>query len=129
MRTVKTSGNLLFACQDNLNNLCLLLHRFQKLAFSLKTIPLHDNEIIITIWFSNVSTLETVENDHRFRSFLRRCKVKTQIKACSFDENDMKTYSCRRGLNAEVELLRQLMIGKDNAAKFDVSLGKNHLFV
>ena len=28
-----------------------------------------------------------------------RCKVKTQSKVCGFDGNDMKTYSCRRGLN------------------------------
>ena len=26
----KTRGNLLFVCQDNLNNLWLLLHHFQK---------------------------------------------------------------------------------------------------
>ena len=28
-----------------------------------------------------------------------RCKVKTQRKVCGFDENDMKTYSCRQGLH------------------------------
>ena len=37
-KTVKTSRNLLFVCENNLNNLCLLLHRFQKFAFSVKTI-------------------------------------------------------------------------------------------
>ena len=26
-----------------------------------------------------------------------KCKVKTQRKVCGFDENDMKTYSCRQG--------------------------------
>ena len=34
----KNQKNLLFVCQDNLNNLWLLLHRFQKFAFSVKTI-------------------------------------------------------------------------------------------
>ena len=46
LKTVKTSGNLLFACQDNLNNLWLLLHRFQKFAVSMKTTPLHDNDTL-----------------------------------------------------------------------------------
>ena len=55
---VKNRGNLLPACQDNLNN--LRLHRFQKFAFSVKTICLHDNDIILTISFSNLSTLEVV---------------------------------------------------------------------
>ena len=67
IETVKTSGNLLFARQDNLNNLfLLLLHRFQKFVFSVQTIHLHDNNIIITIPFSNLSTLETVFKSHRF---------------------------------------------------------------
>ena len=47
------------------------MHRFQKFVFSVKTIRLHDDDIIV---LSNVSTLETVvknitvfsENDHRF---------------------------------------------------------------
>ena len=47
------------------------MHRFQKFAFSVETIRLHDNDIIV---FSNLSTFETVvknitvfsENDHRF---------------------------------------------------------------
>ena len=39
------------------------------------------------------------ENDHRFLLFSCRYKVKTQRKVCSFDENDMKTYSCRWGLS------------------------------
>ena len=43
----KTSGNLLFACQDNLSKLWLLLHRFQKFAFSVKTIRVHDNDNIV----------------------------------------------------------------------------------
>ena len=60
IENVKTSGNPLFACQDHLNNMWLLLHRFQKFAFSVKTIHLHDNDIIITIAFSNLSTLEIV---------------------------------------------------------------------
>ena len=38
----------------------LLLHRFRKFAFSVKTIRLHDSDIIIRISFSNISTLETV---------------------------------------------------------------------
>ena len=95
----------MFACQDNLNNLWLLLYRFQKFAVSVKTICLHDNDIIITISFSNLFTLKTVskvivfsESDHRFWSSSCRSKVKTQRKACGFNENDMKTYSCRRGL-------------------------------
>ena len=33
LKTVKTSGSLLLACQDNLNNLWLLLHRLEKFAF------------------------------------------------------------------------------------------------
>ena len=75
-KTVKTSGNLLFACKDNLNNLWLLLHRFQKFAFSVKTIRLCDNDIIITISFSNLCTLKIAfkvivfsENDHCFYRF------------------------------------------------------------
>ena len=60
MKTIengKTSENLSFGCQDKLNNLWLLLHGFQKFAFSVKTIRLHDNDIIITISFSNLSPL------------------------------------------------------------------------
>ena len=60
IKNSKTSGNLLFACQDNLNNLWLLLRRIQKFALSAGTIHLHDDDIIITISFSNTSTLETV---------------------------------------------------------------------
>ena len=60
----KTSGNLLFACQDNLNNLWLLLHPFRKFAFSVKTIRLHDNDITA---FSNLSTLETVFKCYRLQ--------------------------------------------------------------
>ena len=63
IKTVKPSGNLLFAFQDNLNNLWLLLHRYQKFAFSVKTIRLHDNDIIA---FSDLSTLETVFISYRF---------------------------------------------------------------
>ena len=69
MKTIendKSRQNLLFACQDNLNNLWLLLHRFQKFAFSVKTIHLHDDDIIA---FSNLSTLETVFD--RFRADAR----------------------------------------------------------
>ena len=67
MKTIengKTSGNLLFACQNNLNNLWLLLHRFQKFAFSAK-VHLHDNSIMFTISFSNLSTLETIFKSYR----------------------------------------------------------------
>ena len=46
------------ACQDDLNNLWLLLHRFQMFAFSVNTIRLlhvlYGNDIIITIPFSNL---------------------------------------------------------------------------
>ena len=62
--TVKTRGNLLFVCQNNLNNLWLLLNRVQKFALSLETIRLRDNDIIITISFSNIVFSE---NDRRFR--------------------------------------------------------------
>ena len=86
------------ACQDNLNSLRLLLHRIQKFAFSVKTIRLHDNDTITTISFSDLSTLETFFGSYRFLSFSYRCKMKMQRKVCGFDENDMKTYSCRRGL-------------------------------
>ena len=41
--------------------------RFQKLSFSVKTIRLHGNDIIITISFSNLSTLETVFKSYRFQ--------------------------------------------------------------
>ena len=34
----KTSGNVLFACQDSLSNLWLLLHRSQKFTFPVKRI-------------------------------------------------------------------------------------------
>ena len=83
-------------CQGNLNNFWLLLHRFQKVAFSVKTIHLHDNDIIITISFSNLSTLETFFlKSYRFRwkrsSFLI-------IFGCGFDKNNMKAYSCGRDL-------------------------------
>ena len=67
LKRVKTSRYLLFTCQDNLNNLWLLLHRFQKFAFSVKTIRLHDNDIIITISFSNFFTLETIFKSYRFQ--------------------------------------------------------------
>ena len=70
MKTIengKTSGNLLFACGDNLNNLWLLLHRLQKFVFSVKKIRLHDNDIIITLSFSNLSTLEAVFKSYRFQ--------------------------------------------------------------
>ena len=48
---------------------------------------------IVFIFFS----LVTVYKSYRFRSFSCRCKAKTQRKVCGFDENNMKTYSCRRG--------------------------------
>ena len=64
LKTVKTSGDLLFACQDNLNNLWLLLHRFQKLAFSVKMIRLQDNDIIA---FSNLSVLKTGFKSYHFQ--------------------------------------------------------------
>ena len=70
MKAIENGKNQLkyiFACQDNLNNLWLLLHRFQKLAFSVKTIRLHNNDIIIAISFSNLSTLETVSKSYRFQ--------------------------------------------------------------
>ena len=44
----------------------LLLDRFQKFAFSMKTIRLHGDDIIITISFPNLSTLETVFKSYRF---------------------------------------------------------------
>ena len=57
LKTVKISGNLLLACQDNLNSLWLLFHHFQTFALSVKTIYSHDNDIIAC---SNLSTLENV---------------------------------------------------------------------
>ena len=86
LKTVKTSGNLLLACWDNLSNLWLLLHRFQKFAFSVKTIRLHGNDITA---FSYLSSLGTVFKSNRFRfwSISCRCKLKTQRKVCGFDEN------------------------------------------
>ena len=64
---VKTSENQLFVCQDNLNNSWLLLHSFQRFPFSVKTIRPDDNDIIITISFSNLSTFETVFKSLRFQ--------------------------------------------------------------
>ena len=102
----KNLSNLLFACLDNLNNLWLLLHGFQKFAFSVKTMFLHDIDTIKAISFSIFplwrpfsKVIVISENDDRFRSFSFRSKVKTKRKVCSFDENDMKTYSCRWGLS------------------------------
>ena len=88
----------------------LLLHRFQKFAFSVKTISLQDNDIIITISFSNLSIFRPFskvivfrENDHGFFLFSCRCKAKTQRKVCGFDENDIKTYSCTKtGLKSDI---------------------------
>ena len=82
LKKVKTSGKLLFAFQENLNNLWF---------------------IIITILLSNLPTLETVFTSYHFQviafdRFSVGCRVKTQRKVCSFDENEMKTYSCRRSL-------------------------------
>ena len=74
-KNAKTQGNLLFACQDDLNNLCLLLHRFQNFAFSVKTIR-HATTIslrfqIFPLWrpFSKVCVFS--ENDNRVDA---RCK-------------------------------------------------------
>ena len=105
LKTVKTSEKLMFACQDNLNNLWLLLNCFQKFPFSVKAVRLHETISlrfqIFPLWrpFSKVIVFSV--NDHRFWSFSCICKVKTQIKVCGFDENDMDTYSCRRGLGDE----------------------------
>ena len=106
LKTVKTSGNLLFVCQDNLNNLWLLLYRFQKFAFPMKTIRPHDNDIMITISFSNLSTLETVFKSYRFQwqgsSFLivfDRFSVDARWKLKEKFAVSMKTiYPCKRGL-------------------------------
>ena len=87
----KTSENLLFGCQDNLNNLWVLLHHFQKFVLSVKTIHLHDNDIIMAISFSNFSTLETVFY-HRFLSFFLEMQGENARKI-------LKKYSCRWGLN------------------------------
>ena len=51
------------------------------------------NDIIITISFLNLSTLET---------------VKTQRKVCGFDENDMETYSCKWSLNLKLHYARAI---------------------
>ena len=97
--TVKTSRNLLFTCQDNFNNLWLLLHRSQKFAFSVKTIRPHDNDIVkqyrfqvLPLWRPFSKVIVFSENCHCFLSFSCICKVKTQRKVRDFDENDMKTY-------------------------------------
>ena len=49
-------------------------------------------------WHDSRSMEPTIFKRYRFQSFSYRCKVKTQRNVCSFDENDMKTHSCRRGL-------------------------------
>ena len=70
IETVKASGNLLLACQDNWNNLWLLLHRFQKFALSVKTIRLRDNDIlrfqIFPLWRPFSKVIVFSENDHHF---------------------------------------------------------------
>ena len=76
MKTIENDKNQrksIVCVSDNLNNLWLLFHRFQKFAISVKTIGLHDNYIIITIRFSNLSILGPFSkvivfsgNDHRF---------------------------------------------------------------
>ena len=64
-------------CQDNLNNLWLLLHSFQSLlSFS---------------WF--------------LIAFMKMQKVKMQRIVCSFDENDMKTYWYSRAWVAHLLLM------------------------
>ena len=73
--------------------------------FSLKTIRLHNSDIIATISFSSLSTLETVFKSHQFLSFSCICKVKTLRKVCGFDENDIKTYSCRQGVNRPITVV------------------------
>ena len=59
----KNIRNLLFPPQDNL---WLLLHRFEKFAFSVKTIRLHDTDVIITLSFPNLSTLKIVFKSYQF---------------------------------------------------------------
>ena len=71
------------------------MHRFQKFAFSMKTIRLHDNDIIITIAFSNLSTFQKLSFSvkmiivsvvfDRFRVDARWERV------YGFDESYMKT--------------------------------------
>ena len=41
--------------------------------------------------------------------------MKTQRKVCGFDENDMKTYSCRRGLNS---VLKRTIVLPNNDLKW-----------
>ena len=48
---------------------------------------------IVLILFS----LEAVFKTYRFQSFSCKYNAKTQREVCGFDENDMKTYLCRRG--------------------------------
>ena len=43
----KNQRKFLFACQDNLSSLWLLLHHFQKFTFSVKTIRLCDFNNIV----------------------------------------------------------------------------------
>ena len=61
-KTVTTTWNLLF-----LKNWWFLLPFPQKFAFSVKTIRLHDNDIVITISFSNLFFLETVFKSNHFQ--------------------------------------------------------------
>ena len=82
LKTIKTSKNLLFACQD----IYIYIYRFQ----------------IFPLWRPFSKVIVFSENYHRFCSSSCRCKVKTQRKVCGFDENNMKTYSCRRGLSRSI---------------------------
>ena len=52
----KTQRRVLFACQDNLNN--VWLYGFQTFAFSVQAIRLHDNHIIFQL---NLSTWKSFQ--------------------------------------------------------------------
>ena len=103
---IKTSRNLLFACEDNLNNFLVVVASFPKVSVFSENDPstrrYHYNNIVFQIFplwrqFSKVIVFN--KNAHSFLSFPCRCKVKTQRKVCGFDENDMKTCSRRQGLS------------------------------
>ena len=68
-----------------------------KILFLKCGIPLYRSQMF-PLWRPFSKVIVFSENDYRFLSFSWRCKMKMQRKVWGFNENDMKTYSCRRGL-------------------------------
>ena len=76
-------------------------------SFSMKMQRLHCIYTSFSYHFQIVLFGERFQN----QSFSCRCKVKTQRKVCSFNGNDIKTYSCRRIL--KLIYLKTSFLGKE----------------